>query len=137
YLCWTDAVWLTVAGVFWPIILSCVSIAILVKLIFSPFEDRTSAASAWLTLLVTWFYVPMWVAAIQLPRTAAVTNRYGHVYLASGATRHPDYEVWFLTPSSGSRIVNNVAGTIVTNSLLLEYTYAEHYIATRRHQDDL
>ncbi len=137
YLRWTDAVWLTVAGVFWPIILSSVSIAILIKLIFSPFEDRTSAASAWLTLLVTWFYVPMWIAAIQLPRTAAVTNRYGHVYLASGATRHPDYEVWFLTPSSGSRIVNNVAGTIVTNSLLLEYTYAEHYIATRRHQDDL
>lgn len=137
YLRWTDAVWFTIAGWFWPIFLSSVSVALLIKLIFSPFEDKTSAISAWLTLVVTWFYVPMWTTAIQVPRSAAVTDPYGNVYLASRATRDPGYTIWLLTNGPGIRIVHDVEGQVTASLLVLEYKFAEPYIAARRDHDDL
>lgn len=137
YLRWSDAVWLTIAGWFWPVVLSSVSVALLIKVVHSPFEDRTSAVSAWLTLAVTWFYVPMWATAIELPRSSAVVDPYGNVHLASRASREAGYAIWFLTRGSGSAIVHDVAGQVATNALVLDYAYAEPYVATRRAQNDL
>lgn len=137
YLRWSDAVWLTVANWFWPIILSSISAALLIKLVFSPFEDRTSAVAAWLTLVLTWFYVPMWASATELPRTAAVVDRNGNVHLAARATRQPGYRIWLLTSSAGTRIVHDASGQVVTHALVVDYAYAEPYIAARSDQDDL
>lgn len=137
YLRWSDAVWLTIAGWFWPIVLTSISAAILIRLAFSPFEDRTSAVAAWLTLALTWFYVPMWATAIELPRSAAVADAYGNVQYASRASRQADYRIWFLTSGSGTKIVHDASGQVITHSLALDYTYAEPYIAARRDYDDL
>ncbi len=64
---WTGTVWLTTFGGFWPIVLSGVSVALLIKLVFSPFEDRTIGFAAWLTLVWTWFHVPLWATAREVP----------------------------------------------------------------------
>ena len=134
---WTDTVWLTTAGSFWPIVLSSISAAILIKLLFSPFEDRTFGLAAWLTLAWTWFHVPLWVTAREVPYDAAVVGRDGRVHIVSEATREPALKVWFLTDHPGTRIVHNVVGKVITSSLELEYRYAEPYIATRRDNEDL
>ncbi|MBV8841035.1 MAG: hypothetical protein JO000_31235, partial [Alphaproteobacteria bacterium] len=44
----TDTVWLTTFGSFWPVVLTGISVAISVKLVFSPFEDRAVGFAAWL-----------------------------------------------------------------------------------------
>ena len=137
YVHWTDTVWLTTVGSFWPIILSSVSGAILIKLMFSPFKDRTSSLAAWLTLVWTWFYFPLWVTAREVPYAAAIVGGEGRVHIVSEATRDPTLKVWFLTDHSGTRIVHNVVGKVITSSLELEYRYAEPYIATRRDNEDL
>jgi len=134
---WTDTVWLTTAGSFWPIILSSISCVILIKLMFSPFEDRTMSLAAWLTLVWTWFHVPLWATAREVPYAAAVVGGDGRVHIVSEATREPALRVWFLTDHSGTRIVHNAVGKVITNSLELEYRYAEPYIATRRDNEDL
>jgi len=137
YLGWSGFVWLSDTGRFWPVTLSLTSAAILVKLCFSAFEEATSSVAAWLTLLATWFYVPAWVLAIEVPYSAAVVSRSGDVHLASGATRHSDFKVWLLSDRSRARIVGNVAGTLRISGLELEYHYAAPYIAGRRNGDDL
>jgi hypothetical protein len=137
YAHWTDTVWLTTAGSFWPIVLSSVSGAILVKLMFSPFKDRTSSTTAWLTLAWTWFYFPLWVAAREVPYAAAVVGGDGRVHIVSEATRDPALKVWFLTDHSGIRIVHNVVGKVILSSLELDYRYAGPYIATRGDNEDL
>ena len=137
YLRWTDTVWLTTAGSFWPIILSSISCVILIKLMFSPFEDRTMSLAAWLTLVWTWFHVPLWATAREVPYAAAVVGGDGRVHIVSEATREPALRVWFLTDHSRTRIVHNAVGKVITNSLELEYRYAEPYIATRRDNEDL
>jgi len=137
YLRWTDTVWITTMGSFWPIVLSSVSGAILIKLMFSPFKDRTSSLAAWLTLVWTWFYIPLWVTAREVPYAAAVVGGNGRVHIVSEATRDPTLKVWFLTDHSDTRIVHNVVGKVITSSLELEYRYAEPYIATRRDNEDL
>ncbi len=137
YLRWSGSVWLAITGSLWPIVLTCASLAILIRLAFSPYDDRMIATSAWLTLLVTWFFVPMWASAIQVPHAAALIDRDGRVRLASEVARLPGYGVWLLTNNPRIRIVHNTSGTVATNSLLLNYRYAEPYIASRRHQDDL
>ncbi len=137
YLRWSGSVWLAISGSFWPIILTSASLAILIRLAFSPYDDRLIATSAWLTLLVTWFYVPMWASAVQVQHTAALIDRDGHVRLASDVARQPGYDVWLLTNNPRIRIVHNTSGVVATNSLILNYRYAEPYIATRRDQDNL
>ena len=137
YVHWTDTVWLTTAGSFWPIVLSSVSGAILIKLMFSPFKDRTSSLTAWLTLVWTWFYFPLWVTARDVPYAAAVVGGDGRVHIVSEATRDPALKVWFLTDHSGTKIVHSVVGKVITSSLELEYRYAGPYIATRRDNEDL
>jgi hypothetical protein len=137
YVHWTDTVWLTTVGSFWPIVLSSVSGGILIKLMFSPFKDRTSSLAAWLTLVWTWFYFPSWVTAREVPYAAAVVGGDGRVHIVSEETRDPTLKVWFLTDHSGTRIVHNVVGKVITSSLELEYHYAESYIATRRDNEDL
>ncbi len=134
---WTDTVWLTTAGSFWPIALSSVSVAILVKLMFSPFEDRTVGWAAWLTLVWTWFHVPLWATAREVPYDAAVVGRDGRVHVVREEARDPKLKVWFLTDQPGTRIVHNVAGQVIASALELEFRYAEPYIATRRDNEDL
>ena len=136
FLRWNDTVWLTIAGSFWPIVFSSISAAIFVKLLFSPFKDRTSSLTAWLTLLWMWFHVPLWVTAGAVPYAAAVVGGDGRVHFVSEVARSPAHTAWFLTDHSGTRIVHNVVGKMITSSLELEYRYAESYIATRRHNED-
>ena len=137
YLRWTDAVWLTIASWFWPILLTIVSAAVLIKLVFSPFEDRASAVSAWLTLVLTWFYVPMWATAVELPRAAAVADSNGNVDFATRASRLPGYKIWFLTHAPGTRIVHDVSGQVLAHEMVLDYAYDGPYIAAHRDRDDL
>jgi hypothetical protein len=134
---WTDRVWLTTAGAFWPIILSSISGAILIKLAFSPFKDRTGSVAAWLTLAWTWFHFPLWVMAREVPYTAAVVGADGRVHVVSEGTRDPLLKVWFLTDHSGVRVVHNVVGKVITSGLEIDYRHAEPYIATRSDGEDL
>lgn len=134
---WADTIWLTTAGSAWPIVFLSLSAAIVIKLVFSPFEDATIGFAAWLTLAWTWFHIPLWATAREVPYTAAVIDRGGRVHVVSEATRDPGFKVWFLTDHPGTRIVRNVLGTVITSSLELEYRYAEPFIATRRDDEDL
>ena len=134
---WTDTVWLTTAGSFWPIVLSSVSVVTLIKLMFSPFADRAIGFAAWLTLAWTWFHLPLWATAREMPYAAAVIGGDGRVHIVSKETREPARKVWFLTDHPGTRIVHNVVGTVITSGLELEYRYAEAYIAARRDNEDL
>jgi hypothetical protein len=136
YARWEGVVWLTDAGAFWPIVLSGVSMAVLIKLVFSPFEEMTGSVAAWLTLLITWFYVPMWATAAEIPYSAAVVDRAGQVHRASGATRFQQHKVWLLTPQSGNRIVPNVAGKMTLSQLDLEYHFRDSYVASRQDGED-
>ena len=134
---WSGAVWMTDAGGFWPVTLASISAAILIKLVFSIFEETSSGVAAWLTLWTAWFYAPMWFTAVEVPYYAAVVSRDGRVHLVSSATRYREHKVWFLTGHSGVRIVQSVAGKVTVSSLEIEYHYAEPYIGTRRHGEDL
>ena len=134
---WSDAVWMTDAGGFWPVTLASISATILLKLVFSDFEDTTIGITAWLTLWITWFYAPMWITATQVPYAAAIVSRDERVHRVSEATRNPEHKVWFLTDRSGARIVHNVAGKVTVSGLELGYRYAEPYIGTRRQGEDL
>jgi len=133
----TDTVWLTTAGSFWPIVLSIVSVVTLIKLTFSPFADRAIGFAAWLTLVWTWFHLPLWATAREMPYAAAVIGADGRVHLVSNEAREPERKVWFLTDRPGTRIVHNVVGKVITSGLELEYRYAEAYIAGRRDNEDL
>lgn len=137
YLGWSDVVWLSDTGRFWPVVLSLTSAAILTKLSISDFEETTSAVAAWLTLIVTWFYVPAWAFSTSVPYTAAVVSRSGDVHHASEATPRPDGKVWLLSRQAGLHIVKNVAGTLNVSEMDLEYRYSDAYIAGRRHEEDL
>ncbi len=137
YLRWTDTVWLTTAGAFWPILLSSICVAMLIRLAFSPFSDGTSSLAAWLTLVWTWFYFPLWATAREVPYAAAVVGGDGRVHMASETSRDPTLRVWFLTDHSGTRIVHNAVGKLTASALELEYRYAAPYIAARRDNEDL
>lgn len=134
---WTDTVWLTTAGSFWPVVFLSISGAILIKLMFSPFKDGMSSLAAWVTLMWTWFYFPLWVTAREVPYASAVVGGDGRAHIVSEAIRDPALKVWFLTGHSGTRIVHNVVGKVITSSLELEYRYAEPYIATHHDNEDL
>jgi len=116
---WTGTVWLTTFGGFWPIVLSGVSVAILIKLVFSPFEDRTIGFAAWLTLVWTWFHVPLWATASEVPYDAAVVGRDGRVHVVREEARDPALKVRLLTDQPGTRIVQNVAGKVLTSGFEL------------------
>jgi len=133
----TDTVWLTTAGNFWPVLLSSVSVLTLIKVIFSPFQDRTIGFAAWLVLVWTWFHLPLWATARELPYAAAVISGGGRVHIVSDETREPAPKVWFLTQHPGARIVHNVVGKVIASGLELEYRYADAYIAARRNNEDL
>jgi hypothetical protein len=79
----------------------------------------------------------LWATAREVPYSAAVVGRDGRVHVVSEVTRAPALRVWFLTDHSGTRIVHNVVGKLITNGLELEYRHAEPYIATRRDNEDL
>ena len=115
YLRWTDTVWLSTAGGFWPITLTAISIAILIRLFFSNFADYTSAVAAWCTLLLAWFFGPLWATAVPVAYPDAVVAGDGRVYVARDVARYPEYKVWFLTNHRGARIVHNVLGKIVAS----------------------
>jgi hypothetical protein len=134
---WTDTVWLTTAGGFWPVTLTAVSVAILIRRLFSPFSDRTIAGAAWITLVLAWFLGPLWVTAVNVPFAAAVVSRDGHVHNVRDVARYPEYKVWFMADHRGTRTVHNVAGKIVTSSIEIDYRYADPYIATQQHKEDL
>jgi hypothetical protein len=134
---WTDTVWLTTAGGFWPITLTAASIAILIRRLFSPFSDNTIAVAAWMTVSLAWFFGPTWATAIEVPYAAAVISKDGRVHNVREVARYPEYKVWFLTDRPGTRLVHNVTGKIVASSVELDYRYADPYIGTRRHDEDL
>jgi hypothetical protein len=134
---WTDTIWLTTAGGFWPVVLTAISVAILIRLLFSDFDDRTSGTAAWLTLACTWFYAPAWATAIEVPYAAAVVSSEGRAHNVRETARYPEYKVWFLTDHPGTRIVHNVAGKIIATSIEVDYSYADPYVATRAHGEDL
>jgi hypothetical protein len=133
----TDTVWLTDAGVVWPFVLTVVSAAIIAKLVVSPFEERSSAIAAWLTLWLSWFYVPIWTTAVEVPYSAAVISRDGRVHLVSDELRYRDSKVWHLTHGADIRVIHRVAGKVTASLLEIEYRYAKPYIGTRRHGEDL
>ena len=137
FLRWNDAIWLTDAGVFWPYTLSAISAAILIKLAHSPIEETTSAVAGWLTLLLTWFYAPIWATGVKVPNTAAVVGKDGRVHVAREATRDAESPVWLLTDRPGTRTVHNVSGKLAASDLELDYSYAASDIATRPDGDDL
>ena len=132
-----DKVWLSTAGDAWPIILLSLSAGILIKLVFSPFADRTFGVAAWLTLAWTWFHIPLWATAPEAPYDAAVVGRDGRVHIVHEETRNPAIKVRFLTGQPGTKIVRNVSGKMVASALELEYRYADSWIATRRDGEDL
>jgi len=134
---WTDTIWLTTAGGFWPITLTAASIAILIRRLFSPFSDNTISSAAWVTLVLAWFFGPAWATAIEVPYTAAVVSADGRVHHVREMARYPEYKVWFMTNHRGTRIVRNVAGKFSASAMEIEYRYADPYIATRRHGEDL
>lgn len=137
YLRWSEAIWLTSAGGFWPIACLSVSLASLMRRAISPFQDKTPGVCAWLVVTWTWLYFPLWWMAGEIPQSSAVVGRHGQVYIASEWVRQSSDRVWLLTGSGGSRIVHNVAGTITVNSVDLKYLYHEPYIATRGNGEDL
>lgn len=134
---WTDTVWLATAGGFWPITLTLVSVAILIRRMFSPFSDRTIAGTAWVTLVLAWFLAPLWATAVNVPFASAVISRDGRVHTVREVARYPEYKVWFMIDHPGTRTVHNVSGKIVTSSIEIDYRYDDSYIATRQHNEDL
>lgn len=134
---WSDAVWMTDAGGFWPYALTIISATLLLKAAFEPFFETTSAVVAWLLLLVTWFYAPMWATALAVPTSAAVVTGRGDVHLVRDTVRTTEPSVWLLTRRSDTRIVRNVAGKFVTSGMEVDFAYARPYIAMRRNGDDL
>jgi hypothetical protein len=137
FLRWNDVVWLTDAGGFWPIVFFGASLAVLLKRVVSPFEDRTSCVVAWLVVAWTWLYFPLWLTATEVPQSSAVISRDGRVFVASDSARHPTSKVWLLTNRAGTRIVHNVAGTVMVNAVEARYRFAEPYIATRNNEEDV
>jgi hypothetical protein len=134
---WTDTVWLATAGGFWPITLTVISVAILIRRMFSPFSDRTIAGTAWVTLVLAWFLAPLWTTAVNVPFASAVVSRDGHVHNVRDVARYPEYKVWFMIDHPGTRTVHNVSGKIVASSIEIDYRYSDSYIATRQHNEDL
>ncbi len=134
---WTDTVWLTTAGGFWPITLAAASIAILIRRSFSPFSDGTIGGAAWVTVVLAWFFGPVWASAIEVPYAAAVVSTGGRVHNVREVARYPEYKVWFMTDRRGTRIAHNVAGKFNASAIEIEYRYADTYIGTRRHGEDL
>lgn len=134
---WIDTVWLTTAGGFWPITLTAASVAILIRRLFSPFSDHTIAVAAWITVSLGWFFGPTWATAIEVPYASAVIGNDGRVHNVREVARYPEYRVWFLTDRRGTRIVQNVTGKFIASSMEIEYRYADPYIATRQHNEDL
>ena len=104
---------------------------------FSPFSDRTIAGTAWVTLVLAWFLAPLWATAVNVPFAAAVVSRDGHVHTVREVARYPEYKVWFMIDHPGTRTVHNVSGKIVASSIEIDYRYADSYIATRQHNEDL
>lgn len=137
YLRWTDAVWLSTAGGFWPITLTLISIAILIRLMFSNFADYTTGIAGWCTLLLAWFFGPLWVMSVAVPYADAVVGGDGRVYVIRDVARYPEYRVWFMTDHRGARMVHNVLGKFTASEMELEYRYADPYIGARRNGEDL
>ena len=134
---WSDTVWLTDAGAFWPIVCLSASLAALTKRAISPFEDSTTCVGSWLVVAWTWLYLPLWLMATEIPQSSAVVSMDGRVFMASEAARQPANAVWLLTRRAGTRIVHNASATAATDAVELRYRYSEPYIATRSHEEDL
>ena len=134
---WSDTIWLTDAGGFWPIICLVASVAALVKRAISPFDDRTTCVASWLVVAWTWLYFPLWLTATEIPQSSAVISRDGRVFIASEWARHSTNKVWLLTGRAGTRIVHNVAGTATVKAVEVRYRFAEPHIATRSNEEDI
>lgn len=137
YLRFNDYAWLTDAGPFWPYTLVAVSAGILFRIVYGPYEEITGAVVAWLILLATWFYAPLWFTAIKVPTTAALVANDGHVTLVRDAARSGESDLWLLTRRATTRIVLNVSGKFVSNGFEISYGYAPAYIRARSTGEDL
>ena len=96
-----------------------------------------ACVGAWLMIAWTWLYFPLWLTATEMPKSSAVVNRQGRVFIASEWARQPTDTVWLLTGRAGNRIVQNVTGTPKVKSVDVQYRYDETYIATRSDNEDL
>lgn len=137
YLRWTDTIWLTDAGGFWPIVCLGASVAALARRAFSPFDHRASYIGAWLLVAWTWLYFPFWLTATEIPQSSAVISRDGRVFVASEWARRPEDKIWLLSGRAGTKFVRNVAGTVTVDAVEVRYRFAEPYIATRSHEEDI
>ena len=86
---WSDTIWLTDAGGFWPITGLVASVAALVKRAISPFDDRTTCVASWLVVAWTWLYFPLWFTAREIPQSSAVVTTDGRVFVAGEGVRQP------------------------------------------------
>jgi len=137
YLRWSDFVWLSNAGAFWPVVCAGTSVAVVIKFSVSPSNDRAARFWAWLVLTWTWLYFPLWLTAKEIPQSSAVISRNGRTFVASEWAGQPTDKVWLLTGLAGKKIVHNVAGTITVNAVDVRYRYADSYISARGHEEDL
>jgi hypothetical protein len=137
YLRWGGTVWLSSAGPFWPIVCLVSSVATLISLAVSSSKDKFARVCGWLMLTWTWLYVPLWLAAQEIPQSSAVVPKDGRVFVASEAVRRPSDTVWLLTRRATDKIVRNVAGTATVNGTELQYRYSPSYISGRSHEEDL
>lgn len=137
YLRWGGTVWLTGAGGFWPIVFLGISSALLIKRVVSPFSDRVAAVSAWLVIAWTWVHFPLWLTAPDIPNASAVISKQGRVSIVGEWARQPTDTVLLLTGKAGTKIVQNVTGTLVVNSVDVRYRYDEAYVAARSDNEDL
>ncbi|HEX4892800.1 MAG TPA: hypothetical protein VFV47_05890 [Hyphomicrobiaceae bacterium] len=137
YLSSADIIWLSNAGGFWPVVFLLISIASLIRRAVSPFKDRVIAVSAWLALAWTWFHVPLWASATQIPQVSGVVGRDGRVVLTSDITRDPADRVWLINGRAGKKIVSGVAGSATVHDVDIRYDFSRSYTATRPDGEDI
>jgi hypothetical protein len=137
YLRWSGAVWLTDAGAFWPIFCLLASLVACVHLARATDYDQTVRTSAWLMLAWTWFYLPFWLTAVDVPRSSAIIDSDGRVTAVSRSVRPGTGTVWMLGGRGGNRFVRNVEGTATISSVDVRYEFAESYISSCHDEEDL
>jgi hypothetical protein len=137
YLRWSGRIWLTDAGGFWPVVCLGASLATFLKLAVTPVRERSLHVWAWLVITWTWLYFPFWLTAAEVPQSSAVVGKDGRVFIASDSARQPGDKVFLLTGRGGNKIVRNVVGTTIVNSVEVKYRFAEPYIARRSDEEDV
>ena len=136
-LTWTGTVWLSDTRGVWPIFCLAAAIAAACYLATTNEFDRITYGYIWLLLAWTWLYVPLWLLASGIPRSAALVERDGTVQLASEWSPVGTATVWILSGRSGSKVVHNVDGNFAASGVDVHYRFAKPYLASQHHGTDL